>query len=86
MKMVIVTLTFKAGAEEKSYDMEMPCQVPVCSLSVHICQTLDFYLEGTADLRPQGLQLWCRRLERTLFAEETLEDAGVWNGDHLDIK
>lgn len=86
MKMVIVTLTFKAGAEEKSYDMEMPCQVPVRPLISHICQTLNLYLEGTADLQPQGLRLWCRRLERALSPEETLEDAGIWNGDHLDLK
>lgn len=86
MKMVIVTLSLSTGAEEKSYDMEMPCQVPVRPLIAHICQTLNLYSEGTLDPKPQGLRLWCRRLERMLAPDETLEDAGIWNGDHLDLK
>lgn len=86
MKMVIVTLTCTADAEEKSYDMEMPCQVPVRPLIAHICQTISLYTEGTVNLQPQGLQLHCRRLNRTLTPEETLEDAGIWNGDHMDLK
>lgn len=86
MKMVIVTLTCSAGPDEKSYDMEMPCQIPVRPLIAHICQTLSLYTEGTLDPKPQGLRLWCRRLERMLTPDETLEDAGVWNGDHIDLK
>ena len=83
MKMVIVTLTCAA---EKSYDMEMPCQVPVKPLITHICQTLNLYTEGAINLQPQSLRLWCRRLERVLSPGETLEDAGIWNGDHIDLK
>ena len=86
MKMVIVTLTCAAGAAEKSYDMEMPLQVPVRILIDHVCQILSLYTEGEADLKPQGLRLWCRRLERTLAPDETLEDVGIWNGDHIDLK
>lgn len=86
MKMVIVTLTYGAGSEETSYDMEMPCQVPVRPLITHICQTLSHYSEGALDPNPQGLRLWCRRLERVLAPDETLEDAGIWNGDHMDLK
>lgn len=86
MKMKIVTFTFSMGGGEISYDMEMPCQVPARTLITHICQTINLYSEGALDLQPQGLQLWCRRLERVLSANETLEDAGVWNGDHLDLK
>lgn len=86
MKMVIVTLSCTANSVEKSYDLEMPCQVPVKPLITHICQTLNLYTEGAADLKPQGLGLWCRRLERMLTPDETLEDAGIWNGDHIDLK
>lgn len=86
MKMVIVTLTCTAAAAEKSYDLEMPCQVPARPLIAHICQTINLYTEGAVDLQPQGLRLWCRRLERALSPEETLEDAGIWNGDHIDLK
>ena len=40
MKMVIVTLTYRRDGVEKSYDMEMPCDVPARILGKHICQTL----------------------------------------------
>lgn len=86
MKMVIVTLSFYAGSRETSYDMEMPCQVPARSLIAHICQTISLYTEGAVALQPQSLRLHCRRLERALNSEETLENAGIWNGDHFDLK
>ena len=86
MKMVIVTLSFVTGGAEKSYDMEMPCQVNAKALTAHICQTLNLYSEGRIQLQPTALQLWCRRLNRALSAYETLDDAGIWNGDHLDLK
>lgn len=86
MKMVIVTLSFVAGGTEKSYDMEMPCQANVKSLTAHICQTLQLYSEGRIELQPLALQLRCRRLDRVLNPNETLEDAGIWNGDHLELK
>ena len=86
MKMVIVTLSFFTGSGETSYDMEMPCQVAARLLISHICQTVSLYSEGAVDLQPQGLRLYCRRLDRVLTPEETLENAGIWNGDHLELK
>lgn len=86
MKMVIVTLSYYGGSGETSYDMEMPCQVPARPLIAHICQTINLYTQGAVALRPQSLRLYCRRLERTLTPEETLENAGIWNGDHIDLK
>lgn len=86
MKMVIVTLSCFTGSGEISYDMEMPCQVPARPLIAHICQTINQYTEGSVSLQPQGLQLHCRRLNRALTLEETLENAGIWNGDHIDLK
>ena len=86
MKMVIVTLRFLGMSGETSYDMEMPCQVPTKILISHICQTINLYSEGTVDLQPQGVGLWCHRLNRLLAPDETLESAGVWSGDRLDLK
>ena len=86
MKMIIVTLSYYTGSGETSYDMEMPCQVPARLLIAHICQTVSLYTEGAVELQPQSLRLHCRRLERALSPEETLEDAGIWNGDHIDLK
>lgn len=86
MKMIIVTLRFFGNSGETSYDMEMPCQVPIATLISHICQTINLYSEGTVNLQPRGVGLWCHRLERLLAPNETLESAGVWNGDRLDLK
>ena len=86
MKMVIVTLSFNTAAGETSYDMEMPCQVPAKVLISHICQTINLYCEGTVELQPQDKGLWCHRLQRLLAPGETLEDAGIWNGDRIDLK
>ena len=85
MKMVIATLSFVAGSETLSYDMEMPCQVETKSLITHICQTIQQYTEGRISLDPNTLQLSCRRLNRTLHSQETFDDAGIWNGDHLEL-
>lgn len=86
MNMVIVTLSTVVAGAEKSYDMEMPCQVPAKTLATHICQTLSAYTEGRLKPDAGAVRLWCRRLARFLAPEETLETAGIWNGDHLDLK
>ena len=86
MKMVIVTLSCTSEGAEKSYDMEMPCQIAVKPLTAHILQTLSHYTENRIQIDPAGRQLWCRRLQRVLQETETLEDAGIWNGDHLDLR
>lgn len=86
MKMVIVTLSCYADGTEKSYDMEMPCQIAARPLTAHICQTLSYYTEGGIQIEPAGKRLHSRRLNRELSPEETLEEAGIWNGDHIDLK
>ena len=86
MKMVIVTLSHSTAGSEISYDMEMPTQIAVKPLTSHICQTLSHYTENRIQPDPAGKKLWCRRLERILSPNETLEDAGIWNGDHLELR
>lgn len=86
MNMVIVSLTYTAAGTSRTYDMEMPCHIPAKTLAEHICQTLDLYTGGTTGPSRARLQLYCRRLGRVLGPQETLEQAGVWNGDHIDMQ
>ena len=86
MGMVIVTLSFTQNGSEKAYDMEIPCHVPVNILIRHICETLRNYSEGSLRPNAENLRLFCRRLNRMLATNETFEQAGIWNGDYIDLK
>lgn len=86
MNMVIVSLSYAAPGGTRTYDMEMPCHIPAQTLAEHICQTLDLYTGGSTGSSRTGLRLYCRRLGRALAPQETLEQAGVWNGDHIDMQ
>ena len=86
MKMVIVTLTYRPDGVEKSYDMEMPCDVPARILGKHICQTLENYTGAAVWQANEPVQLYCQRLNRMLSPSESLEQAGVWNGDHMELR
>ena len=86
MKMVIVTVTYHYNSQQKSYDMEIPCNVPVKILKNHIAQVLKSYTKGQLVFDAHKLHLSCRRLERTLLPDETFEQANIWNGAHIDLK
>lgn len=86
MKMVIVTLTYRRDGVEKNYDMEMPYNVPARILGSHICQTLENYTGIPVRRADTPVQLYCRRLNRMLNSGETLEQAGIWNGDHMELR
>ena len=86
MNMVIVTMSYSWEGGDKSYDMEIPCDVPARILVNHICQTLKNYTSGKTRLSPERLRLFCRRLNRSLEANETFEQAGIWNGDYIDLR
>lgn len=86
MKMVIVSLTYHWFGGERSYDMEIPSHVPAKILVTHISQTLKNYTSGKISPAGNNLRLSCRRLNRVLAPDETFEQAGIWNGDHIDLK
>lgn len=86
VKTVIVTLSFYYSNGERSYDMEIPCNVPAKTLIVHICRTLRGYTNGKIDLISSELRLYCRRLGHYFEPHETFEQLGIWNGDHIDMK
>ncbi len=86
MRMVIVSLSYSTSDGSRTYDMEMPCHIPVKTLAEQICQTLALYTGDGTFYNLGRPQLYCRRLGRNLHPQETLEQAGVWNGDYIEMK
>ena len=82
MENLIVTVTNLS----KSFllDLEVPADVPAQQLLADIEEALCGYdphlLNGS-----QATSLFCNRLGRPLRPEETLEDAGVWDGDYITM-
>lgn len=71
---------------EKTFreDMELPRNVPARKLAKDIAETLRNYNEACLDgSYPNGL--YCNRLGRRLNPDETLDSAGVWNGDFITL-
>lgn len=85
MKNVIVTISFYYDKKSTAYDIELPCEVPVNELSVHIAETLNGYHSRFA-LSLTNATLYSPRLKRTLKPDETLDSAGVWNGDYINLE
>lgn len=69
-----------------TYDIEVPTDVAASHLSAHIAETINAYLSKEQPLKGEKYSLKCIRLGRTLSGEETLGDAGVWNGDILSLE
>jgi len=82
MNKIIVTLKEKQGFF--CYDVELPLNVKVGQRKYHIVETIRALdrnvLSGTV-----VYSLFCERIGRNLVDSETLEEAGVWNGDYLLI-
>ena len=85
MQSVIVTLSFKFEGNVRGYDMEIPCSVPASTLVHHIAQTLHGY-HSYYRFPQSGGMLYCHRLHRYLAPSETFRDAGIWDGDYVDLQ
>lgn len=67
------------------YDVEVPNNVILEALTCDIAEALNGYNAGLT-LDGNRITLFCSRLNRTINPNETLEGAGVWNGDFLIIQ
>lgn len=82
MKMVIVSVIINSQNGEKSYDLEIPCHVPVGIL----CRQIGNALYDYSGLKlSDDITLFSTRLRRTLHKEETFDSAGIRNGDIIKI-
>lgn len=82
MAKIILTVSDKFG--RFSYDLEMPDDLPCEKLMADIIQTVTNYNNGIF-FRPDRTKLFAEKLGRALLPRETLEQAGIWNGDKLTI-
>lgn len=82
MNRIIVTL--KERQNLFSYDLELPLQVKVGQLKYQIVETIQA-LDPNVLSETVAYSLFCERIGRNLVDDETLEEAGVWNGDYLLI-
>lgn len=77
---IIVTITDRARSF--TCDLEMPTNVKMEILKGYIAEALNGY-KPNLSLNEAGIELYCSRKGQQLKNEETLESAGVWNGDYI---
>lgn len=82
MENIIVTVT--NVSKTFLYDLELPVTVSVGKLRDDIVETLNGYNQSLF-LRTACTELFCNRIGRRLNDHETLESAGVWNGDYITL-
>ena len=82
MENIIVTVT--NATKSYFYDLEVPTSITVDKLTDDIVEALNGY-NPELFLRTATTSLLCNRIGRQLSADETLETAGVWNGDYITI-
>ncbi len=82
MNSIIVTLTDKNRSF--LYDLEVPSELEVDKLKDDIVEALNGY-NPSLFLKTAGVELLCNRSGRQLLSEDTLESAGVWNGDYITV-
>ena len=83
MENIIITVT----NQNKSffYDIEVPIGLSMKNLKDDIVEALNGY-NPNLFLKTATVSLVCNRTGHILSDEETLENAGVWNGDYITIK
>lgn len=79
--MSIVTIT--SNAFRAVYDMEFPDEVPVHKLTRDAIESINAASGMNLDYR--NFAMVCNRTNQVLNAEQTLSEAGVWNGDYLTL-
>ena len=82
MENIIVTAT--NISKSFLYDLELPTTVTIDKLKDDIVEALNGY-NPDLFLNTDSTVLFCNRIGRQLSNDETLESAGVWNGDYITL-
>lgn len=82
MENIIVTVT--NISKSFLYDLELPVTVTIDKLKDDVVETLNGY-NPDLFLQAATTNLFCNRIGRQLSGDETLESAGVWNGDYITL-
>ena len=82
MNRIIVTIRIK---QKKEYDLELPVNQKIRDLMQDISDSLEG-LDPLAWFDPEQASLVDKRTGRRLYAENSLLEECVWNGDILEIQ
>lgn len=80
---IIITVTNQS--KSYFYDIEIPVELSIRNLKDDIVEALNGY-NPNLFLKAATVSLFCNRTGHTLTDDETMETAGVWNGDYITIK
>ncbi len=76
-------LTVSTNITSITYDMDIPADIPCKKIVKDYSDIISRVLNKDIDYT--RLSLVSNRLGRTLSSEESLGDAGIWNGDYIVI-
>lgn len=82
MSNIIITIT--DAKQSFFYDLEVPCDLVIEKLIQDIVETVNG-INPMLMLNHIGSSLVCKRNNKHLLSNETLEDSGVRNGDYIVI-
>ena len=82
MKKIIVTLTNENNSF--FFDMELPTQYPVEKMYSTIVDLLN-QNQSKIVFKVAGLLLVANRQKKIIPPNNTLEEAGIWNGDYITV-
>lgn len=82
MKKIIVTLTNENNSF--FFDMELPTQYPVKKMYSTIVDLLN-QNQSKIVFKVAGLLLVANRQKKIISPNNTLEEAGIWNGDYITV-
>lgn len=77
-----IIVTVENNTKTFSLDLEVPTDLPAKRLVKDMAEVLNSYFNQR---RVLGTDLFCQRLNRSLWPDESFADAGVWPGDKFLI-
>ena len=80
-----IVVTVQAENLDKTYDLEVPTNVKARQLAANIKEVLNAYLSQNV-LKERTYKLFSERLRREINDNETFYEAGIWNGDVIQMK
>lgn len=83
MDNIIITITNQS--KSFFYDIEVPIGLTISSLKDDIVEAINGY-NPNLFLKAATVTLLCNRTGHILTDDDTMETAGVWNGDYITIK
>ena len=76
-------ITITTNISPKSYDIEVPNDIQVMKFTLDIVECLNS-MNGRHFVA-ESFAVVSNRMDKILMPDETLEEAGVWNGDYITL-